>query len=42
MVLPFRAPVLEFELPASLAERGETELDTTSTGPSEESDVGKE
>ena len=29
---PSRRPVSELELPAVLAERGETELETTSTG----------
>ena len=32
MLAPSRRPVLELELPALLAERGETELETTSTG----------
>ena len=32
MSAPFRRPVLELELPALLAERGETLLETTLTG----------
>ena len=32
MVEPSRRPVSELELPALLAESGETELETTSTG----------
>ncbi len=37
---PSRRPVSELELPALLAERGETELETTSTGLSSDWEMG--